>query len=96
MIIKVAASGYLLRLPFGATGTIGPHDAECTLEIQLQEHWMALELLVGDGPGIENHAQLLFGMLLIAFPSQGYYATPPIILNGWLMRLIEIFDVFCG
>ena len=35
MILKVAASGYLPHLPFGAIGPLGLHEAGCTLEFQL-------------------------------------------------------------
>ena len=52
MILKVAASGYLTHLPFGAIGTIGLHEAECTLEFKLHPYWLALELLVGGQHGL--------------------------------------------
>ena len=62
MILKVAASVYLPHLPFGAIGTLGLHYAGCALKLQLQPHWLALEVLVGDGPGAENIYQLHLGM----------------------------------
>ena len=62
MILKVAASGYLPRLPFGAIGLLGLHEAGCTLEFQLHPYWLALELIVGGGPGAKNLAQLRYGM----------------------------------
>ena len=58
VIIGVVASGYLLHLPFGAIGPFGMHESGCTLEFQLHPYWVALELLVGGGPGAENLAQL--------------------------------------
>ena len=61
MILKVAASGYITHLPFGAIGLLGLHEAGCTLEFQLHLYWLALELLVGGGPGAGNLAQLQFG-----------------------------------
>ena len=96
MILKVSDSGYLPNLPFGASGLLGSHDAGCTLELQLQPHWMALELLVGDDPGVENNSQLQSGMWLVALPAQGYHAVPHPILTGWLTRLLGFCDVFCG
>ena len=66
MILKVTASGYLPHLPFGAIGPLGLHDSECTLELQLQPHWLALELLVGYGPGAENLSPLHFSIWLVA------------------------------
>ena len=70
MILKVAASGYLLDLLFGAIGPLGLHEARCTLEFQLHPYWLALELLVGGEPGAENLAKLHCGMWLVALPSQ--------------------------
>ena len=52
IIIEVSASGYLPHLPFGAIGPLGPYDAGCTLELQPNPHWMAMEILVGDSPGV--------------------------------------------
>ena len=94
VIIGVVASGYLPHLPFGAIGLLGPYDSGCTLKLLLQPHWMALELLVGDGPGVENHAQLWFGMWLVVLPAQGDHAIPCPIMTGWLTYLLEIFDGF--
>ena len=68
MILKVAASGYLPNLPFGAIGALGLHEAGCTLEFQLHPYWLALELLVGGGRGAENLAQLQSGMWMVALP----------------------------
>ena len=96
MILKVATSGYILHLPFGAIGPLGLHEAGCTWEFQLHQHWLALELLVGGGPGAENIAQSKFGMWLFAFPSRGDHASPLQILTGWLTRLLEFCDGFCG
>ena len=58
MILKFAASGYLPHLPFGAIGPLGLHEAGYTLEFQLHSYWLALELLLGGGPGAQNLAQL--------------------------------------
>ena len=96
MILKVAASGYLPHLPFGAIGPLGLHEAGCTWEFQLHQHWLALELLVGGGPGAENLAQLQFGKWLVALPDQGDHATPLPILTGWLMHLLEFCNGFRG
>ena len=57
MIIKVAASGYIPHLIFGAIGPLGLHDAGYTLELQMHPHWLVLEILVRDGPGAENISQ---------------------------------------
>ena len=96
MILKVAASGYLPHLPFGAIGPLGLHGAGCTLEFQLLPYWLALDLLVGGGPGAENIDQLQCGIWLVAFPAQGDHATPLPIMTGWLTRLLEFCNVFCG
>ena len=72
------------------------HDAGCTVEFQLNPHWLALELLVGDGLGSENIAQLQLCKWLVALPDQGYNASPLPILTGWLMHLLKICDGFRG
>ena len=69
MILKVAASGYLPHLPFVTIGPLGLHEAGCTLEFQLNLYWLALELLVGRGPGAENLSQLHCDMWLVALPA---------------------------
>ena len=96
MIIKVSASEYLPYLPFGAIGKLGLHDAGFILELQLQPHWLALELFVGEGLGAENLSHLQFGMWLVAFPDQGDHDSPLPILTGRLMRLLEFCDGFRG
>ena len=96
MILEVSDLGYLLHLTFVAIGTLVLHDAICTLELQLQPHWLALELLVGDRPGIENLSQLQCGMWLVALPSQGDHAVPLPILTGWLTCLLGFCDGFGG
>ena len=96
MIIKVAASGYPPHLPFGAICPLGPHDAGRTLELHLHPHWLALELLVGDGSGAKNISQLQFRMWLVAFPARGDHAAPLLILTGWLIHLLEFCDRFHG
>ena len=96
MILKVAALRYLPHLPFGAIGTLGMNDAGCTLELQLQSHWLALELPVGDRLGDENISQLQFGMWLVSLPARGDHATPLPILTGRLMRLLVFCYGFCG
>ena len=96
MILKVAASGYLLRLIFGTIGPLGLHETGCTLEFKLHPHWLALELLVGDGPGDENIPQLQCGTWLVALPSRGYHDVPILIMTGWLTRLLVFCDGFCG
>ena len=77
-----------MHLPFGAIGPLGLHEAGCTLEFQLHPYWLALDLLVGGGPGAENHAQLQFSKWLVAFPAWGDHAVPLPILTGWLMHLL--------
>ena len=94
VILKVAASVYLPHSPFGAIASLRLHDAECTLELQLQPHWLALDLLVADGPGAENIAQLQFVMWLVVLPSQGDHASPLPIMTGWLTRLLVFCDGF--
>ena len=96
MILKVGASGYLPHLPFGSIGPFGLHEAGCTLEFQLYPYWLALELLVGDGQGSGNLAQLQFSKWLVALPSRGDYVVPLPILTVWLMHLLEFCDGFCG
>ena len=96
MILKVAASGYLLHLTFGAIGPLGLHEAGFTLEFQLHPYWLALEMLVGGGPGAENIAQLQCGIWLVAFTYQGDHAVPLPIMTGWLTRLLESCNGFCG
>ena len=86
VIIKVSASGYLPHLPFVAIGPLGLHEAECTLEFQMNPYWLALDLLVGGGPGAENIAQLQCGIWLVALPARGYHAVPLPIMAGWLTR----------
>ena len=95
MILKVAASGYILHLPFGAIGPLGLHEAGCTLEFKLHTYWLALELLVGDGPGAENLSQLQFGKWLVALPARGDHDISLTILTGWLTYLLEFCDGFC-
>ena len=68
MTLVVADSGCLPHLPFGTIGPLGPHDSECTLELHLQPHWLALALIVEDRLGVENLAQLRFGMWLVVLP----------------------------
>ena len=69
MIIEFSDSGYLLHLTCGAIGPLGTHDTGYTLELNLQPHWLVLDLLVGYGPGVEYHALLQFGMCIVAFPA---------------------------
>ena len=96
MSLKVAGSGYLPHLSFGAIGTLGLHEAGCTLEFQLHPYWLALELLVGVGPGAGNLAKLQFFKWLVALPAQRDHAVPLPILTGWLMHLLEFCDGFRG
>ena len=96
MILEVAASGCLPCLPFGTIGPHGLHDYECTLELQVQPHWLALYLLVGDGPGAENHSQLRSVMWLFALPYREYHVFICPILTGWLTLLLEFCDGFSG
>ena len=96
MILKVSASGYLLHFPFGAIGPLGLQESGCTLEFHLHPYCLALDLLVGDGPGAENIAQLQCVMWLFTFPVQGDHAVLLPILTGWLTRLLEFCDGFCG
>ena len=58
VILKVSVSGYLPHLLFDAIGPLVMNEAGCTLEFQLHPYWLALDLLVGDGPGAENISQL--------------------------------------
>ena len=88
VILKVAASGYLLHLSFGAIGPLGLHEAGFTLGFQLHQHWLAL--------GAENLAKLQFVKWLVAFPARGDHAVPLPILTGWLMHLLEFCDGFRG
>ena len=88
--------GYLLHLPFDAIGALGPHDDRCTLELQMQPHFLVLKMLVGDGPDTEGHYQSQFVMWLVTLPAQEDHAVPRLILTGWLTRLFEFCDGFCG
>ena len=81
-MLKVADSGCIPHLPFGAIGPLGIHEAGCTLEFQLRTYWLALELLVGGGPGSENISQLQCSMWLVTLQAQGDHAAPLPILNG--------------
>ena len=85
-----------LHLPFGAIGPLGLHEAGCTLEFQLHPYWLALELLVGGGPGDKNISQLQCGMWLVALPDLGDHAFPFPIMIGWLTHLFEFCDGFRG
>ena len=96
MILKVADSGYLPHLPFGAIGTFGLHEAGCTFKFHLHPHYLALELVAGDGPGAENLSQLQFFMCLFSFPARGDHAVPLPILTVWLTRLLVFCDGFRG
>ena len=96
VIIKVAASGYLPHLLFGAIGPLELHESGCTLEFQLHLYWLALEMLVGGRPGARNLAQLQFGKCLVALPARGDHDFPLPILTGWLMHLLEFCNVFRG
>ena len=96
MTLGFVASGCLPHLSFGAIVPLGTYDDEYTLELQLQPHWMALDLLVEYGPGVEILAQLRFGMWLVALPSRGHHAVLRPIMIGWLTRLLEFCDEFCG
>ena len=88
MILKVSGLGYLLNLPFGAIGPLGLHGAGCTLEFQLYPHWLALELLVGDGTGAEYLSQLQCGMWLVALPARGDHDVPLLIMTERLPRFL--------
>ena len=81
MIIEVSTLGYLPHLPFGAIGPLGTHNCGCTLELNLQPYWLAQELLLEDRSGAENHAQLQFGMWLVALLAPGDHAAP-LLLDG--------------
>ena len=96
MITKVDASGYLLHLTFGAIGPLGLDEAGCTVEFQLHTYWLALDLLVGGGLGVENISQLQCGMWLVALPARGDHDDPLTILTGLLTCLLEFCDGFCG
>ena len=71
------------------------HEAGFTLEFQLHQHWLALELLVEGGPGAENIAQLQFCKWLVALQARGDHTVPLPILTGWLIHLLEFFGGFC-
>ena len=94
--LVVSALGCLPHLPFGAIGILGPHDAECTLELHMQPHWLVLVLPLEDGLVVENIAQVWFGMLMFALPSWGYHAVLRLIMTGSLTCLLEYCDGFCG
>ena len=86
--LGVVDSGCLPHLPFVAIGPLGPHDAEYTLELHLQLHWLVLDLLVKDGPGVEILAQLRFCIRLVALTAQRDHAVLRPILTRWLTRLL--------
>ena len=96
MILKVATSGYIPHVPFGDIGPFGLHEAGCNLKAQLHPYWLALDLLVGGGPGAENLSQLKFGKWLVEFPARGDHAVPLPIMTLWLMHLLEFCNVFRG
>ena len=66
------------------------------LKLQLQPHWLALELLVEDGPGVDILAQLRFVMCLVELPARGDHAVLLPIMTGWLKRLFEFYVEFRG
>ena len=92
--LGVVASICLPYLPFGNIVPLGTHDAEYTLELQLQLHWMALDMLVEDGPSVEILTQSRFVMWLVELPSQGDHAVLRLNLTGWLTLLLELCDEF--
>ena len=100
LILKVVALVYLPHLPFSAIGPLGLHDDGCTLELQLQTHWLALEMLVWDGPGADNISQWNFGMWLVALPSWWDHVVPLPVMTGLLTRLLKFCDglrgLFCS
>ena len=61
----------------------------------MHPHWLALDLLVEDGPGSENLSQLQFSMWLVALPAQLYHYVPLPILTRWLTPLLVFRDGFC-
>ena len=85
----VAAWGCLLCSSFGATGPLGAHDVGYTSRLWLQLHWVTLELLLKDGPGIEIIARLLFYMWLAALPDRGDHAVLRLVLIVWFTSLLE-------
>ena len=95
MTLSVIASGCILLLTFGTIGPLRPHDAEYTLELQLQLHCLALELIVSDSPRLDIIAPLRLGMWLVVLLALSDHAFLVSILNGWLMRLLEICNGFC-
>ena len=80
-------------MPFITIGPLGPHDAKCILELQLQPHLLALVLLLKDRPGNENLAQLWFGMWLVVLPDQGDNGVLRPTLTVWLTHLLEFCDI---
>ena len=60
----------------------------------MHPHWLALDLLVEDGPGSENLSQLQFSMWLVALPAQLYHYVPLPILTRWLTPLLVFRDGF--
>ena len=95
VILKFSSLGYPPHLPFGAIGPLGMNEAVCTLEFYLHPHWLAQDILVGDGPGAENLAQLQFFMWLVVFLNRGDHAVTLPILTGWLTCLLVFCDGFC-
>ena len=89
MTLGVVVLDCLPHLPFGAICPHRPHDAEYTLELQMQPHWLALEVLVEDGSGLEILAQLRFGMWLFVFPVRGDHSILQPIMSGCLTPLLE-------
>ena len=83
--LKIAGSGYILHFPFGAIGPLGLHESGCNLEFQLHPYWLALELLVGGGPGFENLARLQFGKWRVAFARPKGPCCPPPPNSDWMV-----------
>ena len=94
--LGVVVSRCILNSPFCVTGPFGPHYAGYTLGLRLQLHWLAMEPIVEDEPGVEILSCLLFCMWLATFPAWGEHDALPLNLNGWLTHLLKFWDVFRG
>ena len=89
MILKVSALVYIPHLPFGAIGPLGLNEAICTLEIQLQPHWLVLDMLLGVGLTLKILTN--DSLVLVALPARGDHNVSLLIMTGCLLIFFDGF-----
>ena len=93
---RVVASRCLLISLYGATSTLGPHDFGYILGLRLQMYWVAMDMLVEDGMGVEILARWSFGICLASLPALGDYSVIHLLPIGYLTHLLLFCNVFNG